>query len=1059
MREILYDANCISSKEELDKYKELIVRLQCGELKFPKIKMLKGISYHGMPTYRVKTDKKERLIYTYITYLEVKTLCILAINDHNYPRLKRQLKSTNLGQINLLDLQEEDSNLIQDYPEKSLQPIKFLPAVPHKKTMVAWDEQQHLCHLSKGAIIFSGPPGAGKTLVLYNNMLRNIYAQPELGLQQPILFISHSPRLLNTLREDYQNLGLEIPVKFVTWLDFIASSYPKKKTVTEEHFKTWLTKMKWQDDMHEVYYELSLIIALGEEVYLKLGKRQCHFAEDKPKQQKLIYLLKCWQSYLEKNDFFDPMVSRYTNEKESFAAIYSDETQNLPPAALAFLIELGDKYIASLDSEQCLLFSPYIHNCLKLLLYKQYQFYGEIQLAKTWRCPPEIIAVGNHLMDAKYRIDGSGNRREYKEVESTLPKGSGLISWVDTQNLAKLKNLCSSAGTVVIVEYVTEELRAIIQQTLGTNNILTSKDVIGLEFDNVILWEPLSQRKCFSELAQRKQLQNSSLSLEQWNAINAIYVSITRAQKVAYLYDDKARKRLNSLPEILLGELPLNQFNHTDSMDESKNQWQILANKYLEEGQIENAKEIKRFHLPETQLDIEPSLPQEAQSTTTTDKSKINPIPTITNNNKRKASTPEKRQGELKPPNTLTVEQRKIDAILSNFNQNTLMNLFKQQEGMRLLFEIPTGNHFCLFSRCISEQNKYITFKKFIKENGKIAAEKLTPQRLIEAKIGYRIPTSEKYGHKKELITLISYLYQHKYESILHWLLKKYSPAQRIHFICDSLIYSAVNAPIMHDEQILSLINFNEKTLADNRKELVDLLCQPMRYVPSAPYIYHLCSSTLGISLIAKLISNQTLFKSICENLYTVPQNLESSIFHRLSINEVGVEVLNKIYDLDPSLTKKISIDDLLAKKPKKNPSSFHSLSKLVFNGGHLVLKRLITPDIAAKMPHGLPNIFNLFFLCCAQDGVEIIKLMMDNQIDMVAKMTGKVICKWPNSDRMSILGLLSLNEGGPAILNCLLDFHGKKLVKQLTDHALFYPLIQNDHRDAYEFLKGTEEG
>jgi hypothetical protein len=385
MPEILYDANLIS-EEELKFHSKLIYRLQAGELKFPNIKMLKGILYQDLPTYRAKINEKERLIYTYIPYLGVKTLCILAANDHNYQRLKRQLKSPNPSQIDLLDLQEEDANFLETNPEKMMHPIKFLPAVAHKNTMVAWDEQQHQCHIFKGAVIFLGPPGAGKTLVLYNNMLRNIYAQENKvnikGPKQPILLISQSRRMVNTLIEDYKKLALNRAVKFVTWLDFIISYYPDKKMVSEEDFKIWLTG-KWKDDPRELHYELSLIIALGEEKYLKLGNRQCHFAEDMQKKEKLIQLLKDWQIYLKNNNSFDPMICQYTGEKADFAEIYCDETQNLPPAALAFLISMGDQYIASLDSEQCLLSSPYIHNCLKELLYMHYKKYTEIQLAKT----------------------------------------------------------------------------------------------------------------------------------------------------------------------------------------------------------------------------------------------------------------------------------------------------------------------------------------------------------------------------------------------------------------------------------------------------------------------------------------------------------------------------------------------------------------------------------------------------------------------------------------------------------------------------------------------------
>ncbi|MBA3535598.1 MAG: hypothetical protein H0T84_03155 [Tatlockia sp.] len=1067
MPEILYDANRISV-EELQFHSKLIYRLQSGELKFPNIKMLKEILYNGLPIYRAKINEKERLIYTYLTYSGVRTLCILAANDHNYQRLKRQLKSPNPSQIDLINLQDEELNLLKTNPE----PIKFLPAVPHKNTMVAWDEQQHQCHIFKGAVIFLGPPGAGKTLVLYNNMLRNIYAQENMlkinGVKLSVLFISQSRRMVNTLTEDYKQLELNRPVEFVTWLDFIVSYYPGKKMVGEKDFKIWLTGMKWKDDPRELHYELSLIIALGEDKYLQLGNRQCHFAEDIQKKGKLIQLLKNWQMHLKKNESFDPMICQYSSEKGCFAEIYCDETQNLPPAALAFLIGIGNQYIASLDSEQCLLSSPYIHNCLKELLYTHYKKYAEIQLAKTWRCPPEIIAVGNHLMDSKYRIDGSGNRREYKEVESTLPKGSGLISWIDTQNLPKLKNLCLSAETVIIVEVITDKLRLEIQETLGTNNILTPKDAIGLEFDNVILWNPFSQRECFRELAQRIILPDSGLSLEQWNAINAIYVSITRGQKRVYLFDDLARKRLKTLPGSLLGVLLENQFDHSETIEESKIQWLALIKKYLNEGQIDNAVEIMRFHLAYSNSVIETiinnSLSQENKASninttnTTSTLLKAEVLTTATNSITKKIRpiTTENRQVGSKPVIAVNTEQQRINTILSNFNQNTLKSLFKAKDGMRILFEIPTGVYYCLFSRCLADRTKFVTFKKFIKENGKIVAEKITPQRLIAAQLIYTTP--ERSGDQKEQNALITHLYSQNNESILHLLLEKYSAVQRVSFIGDSLIYSSSNNFLLEDKQIQTLLVFNDKTLFTNSRQLVDLLCQPTIFAPEASYLYSLSNSAFGISLIYRLINDQTLFRYICDNLYSVQLKYMGSIFHMFSFNEISIEILRYLYENEPRLKGLLSIEDLLGKKSTNSPPPFHTLCKSV-NGGLTLLNKLITPELAAQLPHALPKLFNLFFLSCSQDGIEVIIRMMDAQADMVAKMTGELISKWPDSDRVSILALLSINKSGPIILNRLLDFHGKEFVGQLTDDALFYPPLEDDNRGAYEYLHDTEQG
>ena len=40
--------------------------------------------------FRAKIDKKNRLIFTYVPHKEQATLLILAVNNHNYKKIKRQ---------------------------------------------------------------------------------------------------------------------------------------------------------------------------------------------------------------------------------------------------------------------------------------------------------------------------------------------------------------------------------------------------------------------------------------------------------------------------------------------------------------------------------------------------------------------------------------------------------------------------------------------------------------------------------------------------------------------------------------------------------------------------------------------------------------------------------------------------------------------------------------------------------------------------------------------------------------------------------------------------------
>ena len=629
MPKILYNANLITP-QELNAHKELINTLLSGELKYPQAKKLTGMNYLNLPVYRAKIDKKNRLIYTYQLIEGEKTLCILAVNNHNYGKLKRQLAgaSKHLSEANVSNENPKDNPAATDEPSSLIMShtdtkIEYLPAIPHNKNLLIWDAEQHEAHQSKGAVIFSGPPGTGKSLILYNLMIRNLHAMLYES-KLPILFLSQSKLLLENLHKEHQTSSLldsSIDIQFLTWDKLLADHYPEYSSVTEKDFDAWLNQNKIAINARVVHYELSLIAAIGEKAYLELGARQCHFAKDTGKQKELISLLKEWQDYLQEKKAFDPMVTGLPpNRTKKFGAIFCDETQNLPPIALASLIPRADRnqFAASLDTAQCLLSSPYIQNCLKQLLYHYYGQggYNEIHLARTWRCPPEIITVANHLMDTKYNLDNSNNRREYKEVKSTLPGQSGLISLVDNRYMEKLQELCKSADTVVIVDTITKELREKINEKLKTNNILTPEDAIGFGFNTVILWNPISQRKVLHKLVKPNS-HNNGLRLDQLNEINAIYVSITRAQKELYLLEEEA-KRWKTHLSMFFGALPLNQFKTENSQvlpEQQKEHWLSLTEKYLKNGQIENAKQIMSFHLgyDDTKIAdvIKPYLPED----------------------------------------------------------------------------------------------------------------------------------------------------------------------------------------------------------------------------------------------------------------------------------------------------------------------------------------------------------------------------------------------------------------------------------------------------------------
>jgi hypothetical protein len=611
---ILYLQQHIQEQEILKDHYDLIQSILSGALRSPQVKKLVGINYQGESVYRAKINNKDRLIYTYIVYKNQRTLLVLASNDHNYNKLLRQLGAPNP--------RFEDLELIEPAPEDERSPaldgneggrLSLLPAVGfHQKTLVL-DHHQQEGFIKGTPLLLSGPPGAGKTVVLYNMMVRALqdYAlqvSQSPFLEQtnlPLLFLSPSQNLINSLQNNTEHQAIkDAPsVEFTTWQSLLASHYPDCTPVDDEEFARWLHKQMPKEPADTLRYEFSLIMALGFKEYEKLGKRQCYYVEQTNKRKKLPSLLQQWLDHLAQKKKFDPIVSIIPpNPELKYLSVFCDEAQNLPPTALLFLIESAknQQFIACLDSEQCLLLSPYILSCLKKLLHQVYGHFNHHHLPRTWRNPRKIAEVGNHVMRAKYQFDGKGKRREYSYLESARDE-EGLISFIDQNAFSTIQELTAQASTVVIVDeslYTRE--REKIKNQLKTAHIMTAKEAIGLDFEVVILWKP-SNTPCFKKISTA-----TGLTLNQLTAMNGLYVALSRSQSTVFIYENEPHSR--QIAETFFGRLPLNQLDNTQipvSRAEVQQEWQERARCYLKEGKETLAREIMSHHLNLTEQAIE----------------------------------------------------------------------------------------------------------------------------------------------------------------------------------------------------------------------------------------------------------------------------------------------------------------------------------------------------------------------------------------------------------------------------------------------------------------------
>ncbi|MDR3503910.1 MAG: ankyrin repeat domain-containing protein [Legionella sp.] len=594
-----------TSQEELMVHQDLILAIASGEK--TQIKQLVNMTYLGKPVYRAKINDKYRLVYTYEEHEEKKMLMILTVmEDHDYNKLRRLLAHSQGGHEAFLELEIEQETTPVLNPQQ--EQLNWQPAVSYMTKILLLDESQQMARKVPAPVIFMGAPGSGKTSLIYTQMLRYLNVEMERehsssSSSSKVLFLSPSPGLVDKHEKQYKQEMPYAPdaVIFRTWENLLQNAYPYCSLVKGAEFADWLKKQGCTYPSKNVHYEFSLMTALGTPKYLTLGKRQCHYSGDKTKQGQLLRLWNSWDNYLKQNHRIDPMVSLLPPNAEHYASIYLDEAQNLPPVALRSLIPLALNHhvVSALDSDQCLFSSPYIQNCFETLLHIHCGNYSEEILTQDWRSPPEITALGNRINETKHKMDADRKKRAYKNVQSALTT-KGRISWINAQSFQEVGDSYGAlAGTAVIVFTSDEEVIAEVQKKLKCINVLTPAQAIGLDYDTVILWNPFTHAPAITQLDPTIK---QEYSIEQWNALNTLYVAIKRAQQRLFIYEEQKRWMQSDIVELLLGVHPMNEL-HTSELkpttpEQEELKWLAQEKYHREEGNIKQAAAIRVHHLP-----------------------------------------------------------------------------------------------------------------------------------------------------------------------------------------------------------------------------------------------------------------------------------------------------------------------------------------------------------------------------------------------------------------------------------------------------------------------------
>ncbi len=597
------------------KFNKIVSFLKNGDFKSAEVKKLTKSSY-----LRAKLDDSNRLLFTPLTYQNKTYLVVLeVIRNHEYEKSRFLRGVTTIDETDVPFLEHEtiESNSIQHKfdimstlavsPQN--RPVHFLD-----KFLVFDDDQSPVINCALPLILI-GSAGSGKTSLMLEKLKT---------LSGNVLYISLSSYLVHNTHQLYYSKHYENDkqeVDFLSFHEFLETiKIPNGREVTVRDFLGWFnrqTKPKFLQDGRKLFEEFRGVLTgcstktayLTHEEYINLGIKQSVYSDEERTEVHKLFMK--YLSFLNDSNLYDSNLIAFEYAPiatKKYDAVLIDEIQDFTNTQLALILKTlnnVDKFFLCGDANQIV--HPNFFSWSKLKSY----FYvsNDIQsneitriLAKNYRNTPEVVELANRVLKLKNYKFGSIDKESHVLIQSTI-NSHGTVNCIDAHsNLVKELNTktAKSIKYAVLVLYENDKARA--RELLNTPLIFTPQEAKGLEYENVILFDFISNEPKFAEIAKgvdnnylntdftyARTKEKSDKSLEIYKFyINALYVVITRATKNIYLIEKNPSHKFLQL-------LNINEIKQIEITEDksSLEDWAIEANKLAKQGKIEQMQAIE----------------------------------------------------------------------------------------------------------------------------------------------------------------------------------------------------------------------------------------------------------------------------------------------------------------------------------------------------------------------------------------------------------------------------------------------------------------------------------
>ncbi|SFN10751.1 ankyrin repeat domain-containing protein [Nitrosomonas communis] len=568
----------------------------------------------GENLYRAKLNQRDRLLFSIYRYQEENYALILElIKNHAYQdsRFLRQVSSIDEDKIPVISKLEEPTGKQLVYLNPHHNSFNLLDKI------ISFDDRQQSIYDLHPPLIVIGSAGSGKTALTLEKMKQAI---------GDVLYVTQSAYLVKNSRDLYYAHHYDNPdqqIDFLSFQEFLESvRVPEGKPVTFQAFQQWFGRYRQGPlkDAHKLFEEFRGVITgpatdkswLSREDYLNLGVKESIFLAE---ERELVYdMFEKYLAFLQKEHFYDSNIVshqylQYIQPRYDFVVV--DEVQDLTNIQLYLIIKSlheTQNFILCGDSNQIVHPNFFSWSKVKSLFYRQNDLQTSDELIRilntNYRNSPQVTDIANKILKIKNQRFGSIDKESHYLVESNGHNQGEVLFLQDTTSVRKELDSKTRTSTLFAIIVMTADQKPAAQQYFSTPLVFTIQEAKGLEYENIILYNFLSQEESrYREIskgvtladldqdikyARAKDKTDKSLEVYKFY-INALYVALTRAVKNLYWIESNPKQPLLDLLGLRNAQESLQLASQNSSLDA----WRLEAHKLELQGKQEQAERIR----------------------------------------------------------------------------------------------------------------------------------------------------------------------------------------------------------------------------------------------------------------------------------------------------------------------------------------------------------------------------------------------------------------------------------------------------------------------------------